>query len=84
MVKALLIAFLCVGIYIGVMLVTYAVFNKIDPYDEAADTFGDGDENKVAAAFWPVSIPLLLFCSMIEWIGNIMDLIREYQKDGGA
>jgi len=82
MVKALLIAFPCVGIYIGIMLAAYAVLNKLDPYDEAADTFCDGDGNKWAAAFWPISIPIFLFCCMIDWIGGIMDLIREYQKDG--
>ena len=82
MIKALLIAFPCIGIYIGIVLAAYAVFNKVDPYDEATDFSGDGDVNKCAAALWPISIPLLLFCCMIDWIGGIMDLIREYQKDG--
>lgn len=79
----LFFTFSCIGIYIGIMLTVYAVLNKIDPYDEVADTWGDGDGNKYAAAFWPISVPVLIFCYITEWFGSIMDLIREYQKDGG-
>ena len=80
--KWLIIAFFCVGIYLGFMFGLYAILNKIDPYDEKTDWTGDGDGNKAVAAFWPFTIPLLLIFCVIEAISSVMDLIRKYQKDG--
>ena len=80
MIKALLIAFPCIGIYIGITLGAYAIYNYIDLYDENADIDGDGDVNKVVAFLWPVSAPLLLVGAAIDGLVKIMDLIRKYQK----
>ena len=85
MAKALLIAFPCVGIYIGVALAVYAFLNKHWPYDEDNDPYGDGDENKTVAIVWPlvlVLMPILLCVGGMIGLGNVMDLIREQQKRG--
>lgn len=87
MVKALLIAFPCVGIYIGVALAVYAFLNKHWPYDEDNDPYNDGDENKAVAIVWPIAVvmlPLLLAVGGMIGLGNVMDLIREHQKRGGG
>ena len=80
--KWLIIAFFCVGVYLGVMFVMYAILNKADPYDEEKDWLGDGDCNKAAAALWPFAIPFLLILCVVAGLSAVMDLIRKYQKDG--
>lgn len=72
MIKAL-ICFFCVGAYIGVALALYALLNKFDP--EPAYN----DSNKLIAGFWLFTAPVLLICAVVFGIGEIMDLIREYQ-----
>lgn len=82
MVKWLIIVFFGVGIYIGIMLAVYALYNKIDPYEEDLDYWGYGDENKNAAAFWPISLPFFLICGVASGMSKVMDLIRKYQRGG--
>ena len=60
------------------MLFTYWLFNKIDPYDEEKDYCGDGDSNKTAAAFWPISLPVFIFCGVLAFFSKIMDFIRKW------
>lgn len=65
-------------IYIFIMLFTYWLYNKIDPYDEETDYCGEGDLNKGAATIWPISLPIFIFCGIIAFFSKIMDFIRKW------
>lgn len=82
MVKLLIIVFFGAGIYIGIMLAVYALYNKFCPYDEDTDYWGEGDENKGAAMLWPISLPFFLICGAVSGMSKVMDLIRKYQRGG--
>ena len=64
-------------IYIFIMFFTYWLYNKIDPYDEEKDYCSDGDLNKGAAAVWPISLPIFIFCGILTFFSKIMDFIRK-------
>lgn len=60
------------------MLFTYWFYNKVDPYDEEKDYFGDGDLNKGMAVVWPISLPLFIFGGIFAFFSKIMDFIRKW------
>lgn len=76
-IKIVLIVTGIVALYIGIMLGTYMLFTKIEPYDPSKDYCGDGDENKVCAAAWPLTLPLLLIFGICSGFSHIMDVIRK-------
>lgn len=66
------IVMICIILYLFITFGFYYILNKIDPYDEAADNFGNGDGNVGIAFFWPIAIPVLIIGSIIAAIIELM------------
>lgn len=66
------IVMICIILYLFITFGFYYILNKIDPYDEAADHYGDGDGNVSFALFWPFTLPLLIIGSIIAAIIELM------------
>ena len=78
-VKYLVALFFSVGLYLGLVLASYAFFNWLDPYDPDEDCFSDGDTNKGMAFCWPITVPIYLVTMGLRGICILMDMIREYR-----
>ena len=69
------IVIISIILYLTITFFFYWILNKIDPYVEAADHFGHGDSNIGFALFWPFTIPLLIICSIIAAIIELMKAV---------
>lgn len=66
---------ICIVLYLFITFGFYYILNKADPYDEAADYFGDGDSNVGIALFWPFTIPFLIISIIVVAIIELMKAV---------